>query len=157
LWPTPENKPVLCAIRGRKYLAASDSKKKRREVMVKKQPVVEKKQPVKGKRKSAKKEKPLIIDVIEQAMSASVGLALKTRDEVKKFADDFIKKAELSEKEGKKFIDDLLKRYNKSREKLEDKVEKTVKDIVSRSSLVTKDELEEIKAELKKLKETSAE
>jgi polyhydroxyalkanoate synthesis regulator phasin len=125
--------------------------------MVKKQPVAEKKQPVKGKRKSAKTEKPFIVDVIEQAMSASVGLALKTRDEAKKFADDFIKKAELSEKEGKKFIEDLLKRYDKSREKLEERVEKTVRDIVSRSGLATKDELEEIKAELKKLKETAAE
>ena len=125
--------------------------------MEKKQPVVEKKQPVKGRKKSVKKGKPLIIDVIEQAMFASVGLVLKTRDEVKKFAGDFIKKAEFSEKEGKKFIDDFLKRYDKSREKLEDKVEKAVRDVVNRASLATKDELEEIKAEIKKLKNTSAE
>ena len=125
--------------------------------MVKKQPVVEKKQAEKGKKKSVKKEKPLVIDAIGQAMSAGVGLALKTRDEAKKFANDLIKKAELSEKEGKKFIDDLLKRYDTSREKLEDKVEKAVKDIVGRSGLVTKDELEEIKEELKKLKGPSAE
>jgi polyhydroxyalkanoate synthesis regulator phasin len=129
---------------------------KRRDVMEKK-PVAEKKQPVKGKKKAVKKGKPFIVDMIEQAMLASVGLALKTRDEVKKYADDFIKKAEMSEKEGKKFVDDLLKRYDKSKEKLEDKVEKAVKDVLNRASLATKDELEEIKAELKKLKKPSAE
>ena len=121
--------------------------------MEKKQPVKEKKQPVKAQKKPVKtKKKPVIIDVIEQAMFASVGVALKTKVEVRKLAKDFVKKAELSENEGKKFIDGFLKRYDKSREMLEEKVEKAVKDVVSRSSLVTKDELAEIKAEIKKLK-----
>ena len=49
-----------------------------------------------------------------------------------------------------------MKRYDQSREKMEEKVEKAVKDIVSRSGLVTKDEFEEIKEEIKKLQKTSA-
>ncbi len=122
---------------------------------MKKQPVKEKKQPVKGRKKTVKKKPPLF-DVVEQAMFTGVGLALKTKDEVRKLAKDFAKKAELSEEEGKKFIDDYLKRYDKSREKLEEKVEKTVREVVGRTGLVTKDELEEIKTEIKKLKKASA-
>ena len=133
----------------KKQLAVSDFRNKRRDVM-------EKKQPVKEKKKPAKKKKPAIIDVVEQAMFTSVGLALKTKDEVRKLARDFVKTAELSEGEGKKFIDDYLKRYDKSREKLEEKVEKVIKDVVNRSNLATKDELEEIKAEIKKLKKATA-
>jgi polyhydroxyalkanoate synthesis regulator phasin len=53
-------------------------------------------------------------------------------------------------------LDGFLKRYDKSREKLEEKVEKAVKDVIGRSGLATKDELEEIKAEIKKLKKSSA-
>ena len=133
------------------------TKGKRRAVMVKKQPVKEKKQAVKAKMKPVKtNKKPAIIDVIEQAMFTVVGIASKTKGEVRKLANDFVKKAELSEKEGKKFIDSFLKRYDKSREKLEQKVEKTVKDVINRSSLVTKDELEELKAEIKKLKKSSS-
>ena len=120
-----------------------------------KQPVKEKKQPVKGRTKAVKK-KPAIMDVVEQAMFTGVGLALKTKNEVKKIARDIAKKAELSEEEGKKFVDDYLKRYDTSREKLEEKVEKTVKDVVSRASLVTKDELKKIKEEIKKLKKAAA-
>lgn len=123
--------------------------------MEKKTPVKEKKQPVKGRKKPVKK-KAGILDVVEQAMFTSVGMALKTKDDVRKFAGDFVKKAELSENEGKKFIDGFLKRYDKSREKLEEKVEKAVKDVIGRSGLATKDELEEIKAEIKKLKKSSA-
>jgi polyhydroxyalkanoate synthesis regulator phasin len=124
--------------------------------MVKKQPVKEKAQAVKAQKKPVKAQnKPVIIDVIEQAMLAGFGIASKTKGEVKKLANDFVKKAELSEKEGKKFIDGLLKQYDKSKNKLEEKVEKTVNDVINRSGLVTKDELKEIKAELKKLKKSS--
>ena len=120
--------------------------------MEKKQPVKDKDQAVKGRKKLFKK-KPVVIDVIEQALFTSVGLALKTRDEMRKFARDFVEKAELSENEGKKFIDDSLKRYDNAREKFEEKVENAVKAVIS---LVTRDEFEEIKKEIKKLKKASA-
>lgn len=122
--------------------------------MAKKQPIEEKKQPVKGKKKAVKKQ-PGILDTFEQTMFAGVGLISKTRDEVTKLAKDFAKQAEMSEKEGKKLVNDFLKRYDKSRGRLEEKVEKTVRDVISRSGLVTKDELNEIKAEIKKLNEAT--
>ena len=105
---------------------------------------MEKKKAVKEKKRS------FIINLIEQTVFTSIGLALKTKAEASEFAKDFVKKTELSESEGKKFIDGFLKRSDKAREKLEEKVESIVKDIVSRSSLATKDELEEIKSEIKK-------
>jgi polyhydroxyalkanoate synthesis regulator phasin len=94
--------------------------------------------------------------LIEQTAFTSIGLALKSKAEVREFAKDFVRKVDLSEREGKKFIEGLLKRSDKAREKLEEKVEKIVRDIVSRSGLTTKDELEEIKAEIKKLKKLAA-
>lgn len=104
-----------------------------------------------------KKKRRVIIGLIEQALFMGIGLAVKTKDEVRELAKDFVKKAELSENEGKKFINDFLKRYDKSREKLEEKVEKTVKDVFRRSSLATKDDLADLKAEIEKPKKTSAE
>lgn len=98
-----------------------------------------------------------MIDLVKKMVFAGIGLALKTKDEVEDIARDFVKKAELSENDGKKFINDFLKRYDESREKLEEKVEKTVRDVLSRSSLATKEELVEIREEIKKLKKTSVE
>ena len=97
-----------------------------------------------------------MIDLVKKMVFASIGMVLKTKDEVEEMARDFVKKAELSENEGKKFINDFMKRYDESREKLEEKVEKTVKDVLARSSLATKDEVTEIKEEIKKLKKTNA-
>ncbi|MEW6077619.1 MAG: hypothetical protein AB1724_07405 [Thermodesulfobacteriota bacterium] len=97
-----------------------------------------------------------MLDLVKKMVFASIGMVLKTKEEVEEMARDFVKKAELSENEGKKFINDFLKRYDESREKLEEKVEKSVKDVLSRSSLATKDELTEIKEEIKKLKKTTS-
>jgi polyhydroxyalkanoate synthesis regulator phasin len=97
-----------------------------------------------------------MIDLVKKMVFASIGMVLKTKDEVEEMARDFAKKAELSENEGKKFINDFMKRYDESREKLEEKVEKTVKEVLARSSLATRDELEEIKEEIKKVKKISA-
>ncbi|MFO8049213.1 MAG: hypothetical protein R6U29_09295 [Desulfosudaceae bacterium] len=97
-----------------------------------------------------------MLDLIKKTMFAGIGLALKTKEEVEIIAKELVKQAELSENEGKKFVNDFLKRYDESRDKLEEKVEQSVKDVVSRSSLATRDELTEIRDEIKKLKKASA-
>ncbi|MFP4039524.1 MAG: phasin family protein [Desulfosudaceae bacterium] len=97
-----------------------------------------------------------MLDLIKKTMFAGIGLALKTKEEVETIAKELVKQAELSENEGKKFVNDFLKRYDESRDKLEEKVEQSVKDVVSRSSLATRDELTEIRDEIKKLKKASA-
>ena len=70
-----------------------------------------------------------MIDLIKKTMMAGIGLALKTRDEVEELARDLAKKGTMSEQEGKNFLDDLLKRYDEARDKFEEKVEKTVKEL----------------------------
>ncbi len=93
-----------------------------------------------------------MLEILKRTMFAGVGLALKTKAEAEEIARDFVKKTELSESEGKKFINDFLKRYDESRDKLEDRVEKTVKDILNKTNVATKDELAEIKKEIQSLK-----
>ena len=97
-----------------------------------------------------------MLDLVKKMVFASIGLALKTKEEVEELAKDFVKRAELSENEGKKFINDFMKRYDESKEKLEEKVEKTVKEVLTRSSLATKEELDDIKKEIKKLKKNAS-
>ncbi|MBN1932801.1 MAG: hypothetical protein JW786_14445 [Desulfobacterales bacterium] len=95
-----------------------------------------------------------MFDLIKKSMLAGIGLALKTKDEVEEFAKELIKKEKMSEKEGKKFFDDLLNRYEETRTKLEEKLEKTIKDVLKKANVVTADELKELKNEIKELKET---
>ncbi len=92
-----------------------------------------------------------MIELMKKVMFAGIGLMLKTKEEVEEIAADLVKRAELSENEGKKFVNDFLQRYDESREKLEEKVEQTVKELLGKANLVTREELSELKDEIKRL------
>jgi polyhydroxyalkanoate synthesis regulator phasin len=93
-----------------------------------------------------------MFDLVKKSMLAGIGLALKTWDEVEDMVKDLQKKGEMSEAEGRKFLDEIQKKYEQTQEKLEKRVEQTVKDFLKKSSLVTTDELKELKKEIRELK-----
>ena len=85
-------------------------------------------------------------------MMAGIGLALKTRDEVEDVVKDLVKKSSMNEQEGKKFLDELLSRYDEAKVKMEERVEKMVKDFLKKADVVTGDELKALKKEIRELK-----
>lgn len=93
-----------------------------------------------------------MFDIIKKTMLAGVGLALKTKDEVEDLARDLISKTDLSENDGEKFIDDLLKRYDEAKEKLEERLGKSVQGILKKANVATKDEVDELRKEIMALK-----
>ena len=93
-----------------------------------------------------------MFDFIKKTMLTGVGLALKTKDEVEKLAEDLIKQGELSETEGKKFLEEVKEKYEDSQKKLEKRVEQTVKEFMKKANVVTIDELNALKKEIRELK-----
>ena len=88
-----------------------------------------------------------MIDLIKKTMMAGIGLALKTRDEVEDLVKELVKKGNMNEQEGKKFLDELLNRYDEAKVKMEERVEKLVKDFLKKADVVTGDELKALKKE----------
>lgn len=93
-----------------------------------------------------------MIDLFKKTMMAGIGLALKTRDEVEDMVNDLIKKSSMSEQEGKKFLDELLGRYDEAKVKMEERIEKIVRDFLKKADVVTGDELKALKKEIRELK-----
>ncbi len=93
-----------------------------------------------------------MIELIKKTMMAGIGLALKTRDEVEEVVKDLVKKSAMNEEEGKKFLDELLGRYDEAKTKLEERVEKVVKEYLKKADVVTGDELKALKKEIRELK-----
>jgi polyhydroxyalkanoate synthesis regulator phasin len=91
-------------------------------------------------------------DLIKKTLLASVGLALKTWDEVEDLAKELVDKGKMTEKDGSKFVKDLQKRYEETQKKLEARVEKTVKDFLKKANVVTSDELKAVKKEVREMK-----
>ena len=98
-----------------------------------------------------------MFDLIKKTMLTGIGLALKTKDEVENLAEELIKQGKLSETEGRKFLEELRDKYEDSQKKLEKRVEKTVKELLKKADLVTADELNALKKEIRELKKAVSE
>jgi polyhydroxyalkanoate synthesis regulator phasin len=95
-----------------------------------------------------------MLELLKKTMLTGIGLALKTRDEVEDLARDWASTQKMSEEEGRKFLEDLMKRYDTSMDKLEEQVENTVKTVLRKTAVVTKDEFDALKQEVTLIRET---
>jgi len=93
-----------------------------------------------------------LLDIFKKTMLTGVGLALVAKDEVEEVAKELEKKMNMTEQDGKQFFKDLQKRYDEAQDKLEDRVEKAVRDFMKKADVVTGDELKALKKEIRELK-----
>ena len=97
---------------------------------------------------------PDVMDIAKRALLTGIGLALTAKDEAEDLAKEVANKMNLNEEEGKKFLRDIQKRYEETQNKLEDRVEKSVKDFLKKADIVTSDELKALKKEIRDLKQS---
>lgn len=93
-----------------------------------------------------------MFDVFKKTMMTGIGFALKTKDEVEDWAKELVTRGELSENEGEKFVDELTKRYEEARENLEQKMERTVKELLKKWEVPTAEDFAALKEEISALK-----
>jgi len=93
-----------------------------------------------------------MIELVKKSMMSGLGLALMAKDEAESLAQEWIKQGKMTEEEGKRFLEELLARYGETQQKMEERVGKTVKDILKRADIVTGDELKSLKKEIRDLK-----
>ena len=93
-----------------------------------------------------------MLDLMRKTMLTGIGLALLAKDEMEDLAKEVVEKGKMTEKDGKKFLEELQQRYEEVQSKLEDRVEKTVKDFLKKADVVTSDDLKAIKKEIRELK-----
>jgi len=98
-----------------------------------------------------------MLNIIKKSMLTGIGLALIAKDEVEDLARELVNKGKMSETEGTKFLEDLQKRYDETQTKLEEKVQKAVKDFMKKADVVTSDELKGLKKEIRELKKAISE
>lgn len=94
-----------------------------------------------------------MLDMLKKTFFTGIGMILKTRDEAEEFAKDWAKKQQMSEEEGRKFVDDMMKKYDSSMNTMEERVEKMVKDALKKANIATRDELDDLRLEVARLKE----
>ncbi len=98
-----------------------------------------------------------MIDIIKKVMLTGVGLALVAKDEIEELAKEMVEKGKMSETEGIKFLKEIQGKYDDAQAKLEDRVDKSVKEFMKKAGVVTKDELKALKKEIRDLKKAISE
>jgi polyhydroxyalkanoate synthesis regulator phasin len=98
-----------------------------------------------------------MLNIIKKSMLTGIGLALIAKDEVEDLAKELVNKGKMSENEGTKFLEDLQKRYDETQKRLEEKVQRAVKDFMKKADVVTGDELKALKKEIRDLKKAISE
>ena len=98
-----------------------------------------------------------MFDLFKKTMYTGIGLALLAKEEVEDMAREWVKKSELSEKEGKEFVENLRRRYEDQQQELEDRVEARVKEIMQNMNIASREEMLALKSEIALLKTELAE
>lgn len=96
-----------------------------------------------------------MLEMLKKTMLTGFGLALKTREEMEDFANDWTNRQKMSEEDGRKFFEDLMKKYDSSRDNLEERVEEIVKKVLKKANIAGKEEVDELRAEIARLKSLS--
>ncbi len=84
----------------------------------------------------------------------SVGVISLTQEKVEEFTQEMIKKGEMSREEGKKFVRDILSEREKQVKDLEEKIDEKVDEVIRKSGLVMKSDLDALEEKIEKLEKT---
>jgi polyhydroxyalkanoate synthesis regulator phasin len=96
--------------------------------------------------------KTTMIEQMKKALTTGVGLALKTWTEVEAAGKEMIKKAQLSEKDASRFLKSLKESYEKTQKKMEEQVNRLVKDVLKKADIATSDDVKVLKREIQSLR-----
>lgn len=91
-------------------------------------------------------------DMLNKMMDLELGVFSLTRDKIKEVVDDLVARGEVTREEGWTMIDDLIRRGERSRENLKNDIEKTVRNILGRLDVPTRQELNDLREEIRLLR-----
>ena len=92
------------------------------------------------------------VDLFKKTMLTGVGLALKGKDELEELFKEFEEKLNFKDEAGRSFLAEFKSKLDETQDKLEQRVEKAVKEFMKKADLVTGEELKALKKEVRELK-----
>jgi len=94
-----------------------------------------------------------MFDALRKAVLFGAGLAVMTTEKMKDFAEELVKRGEMSEKEAREALKEWMEKSKQARKDMEEKTETMVNKVMSRMNIPSRSELEELKERLAKLEQ----
>jgi len=85
-----------------------------------------------------------VIELIRKAMLTGVGMAALTKEKVEELAQELVLYGEVTEKEAKDLVHQLKHRAEETQHDLEGRIAATVRAVLDRMNLATKDDIVEL-------------
>jgi len=80
-----------------------------------------------------------------------IGVVALTQEKIEEFAKEMVEKGEMNREEGKKFVRDVLSEKDRQLKDLEDKISQKAKDVIEKSGVATKRDIEAIRKRIERL------
>lgn len=97
------------------------------------------------------------VDLFKKTMLTGVGLALRGKDEVEELFKEFEEKLSPKDEDSRNFLTEFKSKLEETQDKLEQRVEQAVKKFMKKADLVTGEELNALKNEIRELKKAIGE
>ncbi|MFA6897178.1 MAG: phasin family protein [Patescibacteria group bacterium] len=89
--------------------------------------------------------------LLEKVILSGLGLASLTQEKAQKLVDELVKEGEVSEKDGAVMAKRAMDNLEKSRKEMENKVDKTVKEIVAKANIPSKKDIAALEKKIDEL------
>lgn len=96
-----------------------------------------------------------MLEQIKKGVMTGIGMGLLTNEKILEYAKKSAEEANMTTEEAKKLAEDLLKESEEARQKLEEKVDEHIARQLDRMGLATKEDVEDVKKEIRKLQRAS--
>ena len=103
---------------------------------------------------AATKAGTTLVEGLRKLLLASIGVAALTRDEVESFVNKLVDRGELAQKDAEKLLKEMQTRVRESRpqvQKVGERVEQGVEEFLSRLSIPSRRDVDELSAKLDQL------
>ena len=94
-----------------------------------------------------------MFDALRKAVLFGAGLAVMTTEKMRDFADELVKRGEMSEQEAKQALKEWMDKSKQARKDMEEKTEAAINNVLGRMNIPSRSELDELKERLARLEQ----
>ncbi|MCP4670531.1 MAG: hypothetical protein GY857_04400 [Desulfobacula sp.] len=92
-----------------------------------------------------------MMDYLRKSLLTGIGLALKSKNEIKDLAEEFAKKSEMSREEAKDFLMECQEKYEDAKQSFDKKIETAMEKILIKLDLPSKSDIKKLNKRIDEL------
>ena len=90
-------------------------------------------------------------ELLKNIVYTGIGAAFLTKEKIEELKDDFVKQGKIGQDEGKRFVDEMMQKTDAIKESLDLKINKIVEERIKQLSIVTTDDLADLRRQVDEL------